>query len=123
MASLGRLNIVDTSPIRLMTSVALFGTTLRRNTNYSTCSSSFRSMTIRWSFDEIISHLAPFIFIPHLWHVFSSCDVDRGSFSYIADRRMGSIRYLMAIDKLSWKWSLLSRLLNSFMTNMMEYDE
>ena len=62
MASLSRPNAVDASPIRLITSLALFGTTLPRNTNSSTCSTSSPSMTIRWSLGEIVLHLAPFLF-------------------------------------------------------------
>ena len=65
----------------------------------------------------MILHLAPFIFIPHFWHAFSSCEVERWSFSKIADRRVVSSAYLMSIDKLSWNLSVLSRLFSSFMTN------
>ena len=110
MASLSRPNAVDASPIRLITSLVLFGTTLPRNTNSSTCSTSSPSMTIRL-------HLAPFIFIPHFWHAFSSCDVDSQSFSKMADRRVVSSAYLMFIDKLPWILSLLSWLFSSIMTN------
>ena len=38
MASLSRPNAIDASPIRLITSLALFGTTLPRKTIFSTCS-------------------------------------------------------------------------------------
>ena len=81
MASLSRPNAVDTSPMRHIISLALFGTTLPRNTNSSTCSTYSPSMTIRWSFGDINLHLAPFIFIPNFWHAFSSCEVGRWNFS------------------------------------------
>ena len=97
--------------------LALFGTMPPRNTNSSTCSTYSPSMTIRWSLGEILLHLAPCIVIPHFWHAFASCEVDRWSFSKIADRGIVSSAYLMSIDKLSWSLSAISRLFSSFMTN------
>ena len=74
-------------------------------------------MTIRWSLGEIILHLAPFIFIPHFWYAFSSCEVDGWSFSKKADRRVVLSEYLMSIDKMSWSLCVISSLFISFMTN------
>ena len=82
-----RLNAVDASPIRLVTSVAPFGTALPRNTNSSTLFYLSPLMTIRLSLGETVLHLVPFIFIPHFSHAFLSCVVDKRSFSKIADGR------------------------------------
>ena len=110
MVSFSRPNTVDASLIHLITYLVLFGTTLPRNTNYSRCSTSFPSMTIRSSLGEIMLHLAPFIFIPYFLG-------GRWSFSKIADRRVVSYACLMSIDKLTLSLGVISRLFSSFMTN------